>query len=193
MAPTLVSSRLPRSGNAALASAAVIQAVLGAEFVLAGLNKAVDADFASQFGTFVSASPAARSGPLAGLIQNLVLPHLELLAQLSKAAELGAGAVLLLTAIEVLRRRLSGPLGAQHGYEPLLALVTAVAAFTVAAMSLGIFVLQGGRLPTIGPAYAFSSPIAVELLLVPFAVAIAWIELARFFALRATPMPATPR
>jgi hypothetical protein len=190
MAPIVLSSRLPRSGSAALASAALIQAVLGAEFVLAGLSKVVDPDFATQFSAFVSGSPAASDGPLAGVIQTLVVPHVDALAQVSKITELGAGAILLVTALEVLRRRLSGPIGAQHGYESVLALISAAAAFVLGAMSLTIFVLEGGRLPTFGPAFAFGSPIAVELLLVPFGVAIAWIELARFFALRAAQNPA---
>jgi hypothetical protein len=184
------SSRLPRSGNAALASAALIQAVLGAEFVLAGLNKAINADYPLQFRGFVQGSPGATSGPLAGIIQSLVVPNLDAIAQLSMLTELGAGAILVVTAVEVLRRRLSGPLGAQHSYEPLAALVSAAAAFTLGSMSLGIFLLQGGRLPTISAGYAFSSPIAIELLLVPLAFGIAWIELARFFALRPTPSPA---
>ena len=45
----LATPRLPRSGNAALASGALIQALLGAEFVLAGLSKAIDPDFVTQF------------------------------------------------------------------------------------------------------------------------------------------------
>src|SRR5207248_9639550 len=180
MAPVLASARLPRSGNAALASAALIQAVLGAEFVLAGLNKLFDRDYATQFRGFVQASPGATSGPLAGLIQSIVVPNLEGMAQLSRFTELGAGAVLVLTALVVLRRALSGPLGAQHGYEPVVALISAAAAFALGSMSLFIYFVEGGRLPGISPGYAFSSPIAVELLLVPFALGIGWIELARF-------------
>jgi hypothetical protein len=191
MADRVLSSRLPRSGNAALASAAVIQAVLGAEFVLAGLNKTLDANYPTQFRGFVQGSPGANSGPLSALIQTLVVPNLDLVAEMSKAVELVAGGILLITAIEVLRRRLSGGVGAQHGYEPLLALVSALAAGALAGISLTIYFLEGGRLPTINPAYAFTSPIAVELLLVPLALGIAWIELARFFALRDTPSGAT--
>src|ERR687888_2482060 len=72
---TLTTSRLPRSGNTALASGALIQAVVGAEFVLAGLNKLVDPDFATQFAAYVTASPGARSGPLALLFQSLIAPN----------------------------------------------------------------------------------------------------------------------
>jgi len=179
------STRLPRSGNAALASGAVIQAVLGANFVLAGLSKIVNPDYTTQFRGFVSASPGAATGPLAWLLSAVVLPNIELAAEVARVTELLAGLVLMLTALEVLRRRLSGPLGAQHGYEPLLALLSAAAAFVLAGVSLSIFLLQGGRLPGINPGYAFGSPIALELLLVLVAVAIAWLEIARFMALRA--------
>ena len=184
--PRLATShRLPQSGNAALASGALIQAVVGAEFALAGLNKLVDADFTTQFKGYVSASPGATSGPLAPLFQTFILPSSNLVAELSRFTELFGGAVLLLVALEVLRRRLQSPLGAEHHYEPAAALVAAGASFVLGAMSLSIFLLQGGSLPSVNPGYAFSSPITVELLLVPLAFGIAWMELARYFALRA--------
>ncbi|HEY1297341.1 MAG TPA: hypothetical protein VGJ60_30040 [Chloroflexota bacterium] len=181
---SLASARLPRSGSAALASGALIQALLGAEFVLAGLSKAVDPDFGAQFRAFVSNSPGARGGPLAGLVQSLVVPHADLMAELTRWTELGAGLVLLVTALEVLRRRLSDPVGAEHAYEPLVALISASAAFIVGGMSAGIYLIEGGRLPTVSAGFAFGSPIAIELFLVPLALGIAWLELARFQALR---------
>jgi hypothetical protein len=180
----LASARLPRSGNAALASGALVQAALGLEFVLAGLSKAVDPEFAQQFRSFVSGSPGATSGPLVGVMQLLVVPNADLVAQFSKWTELLAGAVLVVTAVEVLRRRLSNPLGAQHTYEPLVALTSAAAAFALGGMSLVIYLLEGGSVPTVNPGYAFGSPIAIELFLVPMALAIAWLEFARFRALR---------
>jgi len=181
------SSRLPKSGNAALAAGAVVQAALGIEFVFAGLNKAVNPNYAQQFKGFVTASPGSQNGPLAAVMQTVVLPNIDLAAQISKYTELVAGAVLLVTALEVARRRLSGPLGAQHGYEPLVALLSAIAAFALGSMSLTIFLIEGGRLPSINPAFAFTSPIAIELLLVPLALGIAWLEFGRFLALRAAP------
>jgi hypothetical protein len=179
-------ARLPRSGNAALASGAIIQAVLGVNFVLAGLSKIVNPDYATQFRGFLTASPGATAGPLAWVVNTLVLPNIDLAADVARYTELVAGLALMLTALEVLRRRLSGPLGAQHGYEPLLALVSAAAAFVLGAVSLSIYLLQGGRLPGINPGYSFGSPIALELLLVLVALAIAWLEIARFVALRAS-------
>ena len=180
----LATARLPRSGNAALASGAVIQALLGAEFVLAGLSKAIDPDFVTQFRAFVSSGPGARGGPLAGVMQTLVVPHADLIAELTRWTELGAGLVLLVTALEVLRRRVSNPIGAEHAYEPLVALASAAAAFIVGGMSAAIYLIEGGRLPTVSAGFAFGSPIAIELFLVPLALAIAWLELARFLALR---------
>lgn len=186
-ATSVVSPRLPRSGSAALATAALVQAVVGTEFILAGLSKAVDAEYVAQFRGFVQGSPGSNSGPLSGVIQSIVMPNVDLMAQLVKFTELGAGAILFVTAIEVARRRLSGPLGAQHAYEPVVALISAACAFILGAMSFAIYALHGGRLPTINSGYAFSSPIAVELLLVPLALAIALMELARYVAVRNTP------
>jgi hypothetical protein len=178
-------SRLPRSGNAALAAGAVIQAALGAEFVLAGLSKAVDPDYALQFRGFVQAGPGSTSGPLSPFIQTVVLPNVEIAGQLAKFTELAAGAILVVSAIEVLRRRFSGRLGAQHGYEPVVALLSSAAALALAGMSLMIYLIEGARLPTINPAFAFGSPITIELLIVPLALGIAWLEFGRFVALRA--------
>lgn len=183
----MTSARLPRSGNAALASGALIQAAVGLEFVLAGLNKVVDADYVMQFRSYVQSSPGATAGPLAGVFQALVVPNAELMAHVSRYIELGGGAILLLTALEVARRRLSGRLGEQHAYEPLVALISAGAAFVLGGMSLTIYLLQGGQLPMLSPAFAFGSPIAIELLLVPLALAIGWLEFGRFLALREQP------
>ena len=183
---TAVQPRIPRSGNTALAAGALIQAALGLEFTFAGLNKVLNPDFTQQFRGFVQASPGSNSGPLATLIQAFVLPNIDLAAQLAQYTELVAGLILLLAAVEVARRRFGGRLGAQHGYEPLVAVVSAAAAVVVGGLSLTIYLVQGGRLPSINPAIAFGSPIAIELLVVPLALAIAWLEFGRFQALRAS-------
>lgn len=181
--PSSASRRLPHSGNAALAAAALIQLALGTEFALAGLNKLLDADLPRQFAAFVGAQPGARSGVLAPIVSALILPHGQLIAYLSALTELGAGAVLALSAIEVWRRRFSGPLGSPHGYEPGVALLSSAAALAVAVLSGTIYALQG-HAPFIGMASAFSSPVAIELFLVPVALGIAWLEFGRFRALR---------
>jgi hypothetical protein len=184
--------RLPRSGNTALAAGALIQATLGAVFVLAGLSKVVAPDYTQQFRDFVQGSAGARSGPLAAVVQALVVPHLDVVAQLARITELLAGTVLVVGALEVARRRLSGPLGAQRGYEPLVALGSAAAAAVLGGLSLSIYLLQGGHLPRVNPDLALVSPIAIDLLIVPLAVAIAWLEFGRFLALRSTPPRRAP-
>jgi hypothetical protein len=162
----------------------LIQLVLGFEFLFAGLSKFLDPDFVDQFTTFVAASPGAHQGILAPLVQTLILPNAVLAAQLATFVELGAGVVLLIAAVEVARRRFSSPVGAQHAYEPAVALVSAAAALTLAGLSATIYLIEGGGLPRISGAGAFGSPIAIELFLVPLALAVAWLEFGRFLALR---------
>ncbi len=99
---------LPRSGNVALAAAACIQAVLGVEFLLNGLNKLSDPNYTINFAW--------------------------------------------------------------------VALAAAGGAVGMTALSFTIFMIQGGVLPAIDPARAFSSAIPVELLLVPLGLAIAWLQ-----------------
>jgi hypothetical protein len=84
----------------------------------------------------------------------------------------------------VLRRRIAGSFGIEHAYEPLVALASSAAAFILGGMSLSIYVLQGRSLPVLNPGFAFSSPIAIELFLVPLALATAWFRFGRFRALR---------
>ena len=176
--------RIPRSGNAALAAGALIQAALGVEFLLAGLSKFADAEFTTQFKGFVEASPGAKTGVLAPIIQTLVVPHITIAADLAKFTEVGAGVFLLVAAVEVARRRFSGRFGTQHTYEPAVALLSSAAAVAVGGLSLMIYLIQGGGLPKISAAFAFGSPIAIELMIVPLAFGIAWLEFGRFRALR---------
>jgi hypothetical protein len=177
-------ARLPRSGNAALTAGALIQAALGIEFVLAGLSKLANPNFAAQFKTFVEASPGAKNGILAPPIQLLIVPNVALAANLATFTELGAGFVLLVAAIEVARRRFAGRLGSQHVYEPAVALLSSAAAIALGGLSLMIYLIEGGGLPKVNPASAFGSPIAIELLIVPLAFGIAWLEFGRFRALK---------
>ncbi len=177
-------ARLPRSGNTALAAGALVQAAVGAEFVLAGLSKLADAQFATQFRAFVAGSPGAVRGPLAGVLQSLIVPNSGVMAELAQWTELLAGIILVVTALEVLRRRLADPLGAPHPYEPLVAVLSSVAAFALGVMSLGIYVIEGAPIPRVNPGFAFTSPVTIELFLVPLAFCVAWLEFARYRALR---------
>ncbi|MDQ6710796.1 MAG: hypothetical protein M3Z11_09615 [Candidatus Dormibacteraeota bacterium] len=181
--------RLPASGNAALAASALIQAALGIEFLLSGLNKFADPNFLVNFGAFVRSSPATRRGVLSPFIQDLILPHLPIVASLTKFTELGLGIVLLVGAAEIARRRFPGHFARQHGYEAPVALIAAVAGLVAAGLSFSIFLLQGGVLPTVMPGRAFTSAIPVELLIVPLGLAVAWLEANRFAVLSRSTAP----
>jgi hypothetical protein len=174
---------MPASGNTALAASALIQAALGIEFVLSGLNKFADPHYIRNFNQFVSSNPGTTSGILSGLVKGLVLPNVAFFAILLQFTELTLGIVLLLGAVEVGRRRFSGRLGREHGYEAPVAFVAALAGLAVAGLSLSIAVLMGEQLPTIMPGRAFTTAIPVELLLVPLGVAVAWMEAGRFLVL----------
>jgi len=175
---------LPASGNAALASSAIVQGALGIEFTLSGLNKLADPNYVANFTSFVSANPGATSGPLSWLVQSVVLPNAALVSTLLEATELALGPILLVGALEIARRRLSGRLGAAHGYEAAVAVVAAVAGLTSAGLAFSIFVLMGGVLPTVMPGRAFTTAIPVELLIVPLGLSVAWVEFGRFLVLR---------
>ncbi len=175
--------RLPASGNTALAASALIQTALGIEFILSGLNKFADPHYVQNFSQFVSSNPGTKSGFLSGLVTGLVLPNVAFFASLLQFSELALGIVLLLGAIEVGRRRFSGRVGREHGYEAPVALVSALAGLAVAGLSLSIAVLMGEQLPTIMPGRAFTTAIPVELLIVPLGIAVAWMEAGRFLVL----------
>jgi hypothetical protein len=185
---TPVGPSLPRSGSTALAAGALVQAVLGAEFVLGGLNKLADPRYVAHFRDFASSSAGIASAPLASLVRWLVLPNVMVMAQLVRFTELGAGLVLMVAAAEVARRRLGGRVGERHGYEAAVALAAALAATVLGGLSLTIYLLQGGVLPRVTAGLAFGPPVAIELFNVPVALAVAWMELARFMALRSAPL-----
>src|ERR1700674_4063284 len=181
--PDQGSRRLPASGNTALAASALIQTALGIEFILSGLNKFADPHYVQNFDQFVSSNPGTQTGILSGLVKGLVLPNVAFFATLLQFTELILGVVLLLRAIEVGRRRFSGRVGRERGYEAQVALVAAVAGLAVAGLSLSIGVLMGEQLPTIMPGRAFTTAIPVELLIVPLAIAVAWMETGRVLVL----------
>jgi len=112
-----------------------------------------------------------------------VLPNIGIFGSVIKYTELILGLVVLVGAGEIGRRRFQGRFAAQHGYETPVALVAALAGLTAAGLSLSIFLLNGGVLPTITPGRAFTSAVPVELLIVPLGIAVAWMESGRFRAL----------
>lgn len=54
--------RLPKSGNAALVAGAVVQVVLGVEFLLTELSKLVDRHYLADFSALVSTGSGAHDG-----------------------------------------------------------------------------------------------------------------------------------
>jgi len=110
-------------------------------------------------------------------------PVVAFFATVLQFTELSFGIVLLLGALEVGRRRFSGRLGREHGYEAPVALIAALAGLAVAGLTLSIAILMGEQLPTIMPGRAFDTAIPVELLIVPLGVAVAVMETGRFLAL----------
>lgn len=176
--------RIPASGSAGLAASGLIQAALGIEFFLSGLNKLADPNFLRDFRLFVDSSPGTHTGLLAPLIHSLIQPNIAFFAELTRVTELGLGAILLLGAIEVGRRRLAGRIAEQHGYEAAVALVAALAGLAAAGLSLTIALLMGEQLPTIEPGRALTTAIPVELLLVPLGIAVTWMEVGRYRVLR---------
>lgn len=176
--------RIPASGSAGLAASALIQAALGIEFSLSGLNKFADPNFIANFSAFVKASPGTYTGVLAPVIHGLIQPNIQVFAELTRYSELILGVVLLVGAIEVGRRRLAGRIAQPHAYEAGVAFVAALAGLATAGLSLTIALLMGEPLPTIMPGRALTTAIPVELLLVPLGIAVAWMEFGRFLVLR---------
>ena len=176
--------RIPASGSAGLAASALIQAALGVEFLLSGLNKFADPNFVVNFTAFVDASPGTHTGMLAPLIHTVIQPNISLFAESTRYIELILGMVLLIGALEVGRRRLGGRIARPHAYEATVAVVAGFAGLATAGLSLTIALLMGEPLPTIMPGRALTTAIPVELLLVPLGIAVAWMEFGRYLVLR---------
>jgi hypothetical protein len=132
-------------------------------------------------------SPGAQHGPLSAILHTLVLPQFAIMAQLARFTELSAGLVLVVTAAEVVRLRFGGR---WLRHEPLASLAAAAAAVTLGGLSMTIYLLQGGAIPSVSPASAFGPPIAIELFNVPIALVIAWVQLGRFFSVRSAQVAA---
>src|SRR5437016_597610 len=84
MTTTMEAQNVPRSGSTALAASALVQAMLGVEFVLGGLNKLADPQYLAHFRDFVSSCANLVGGPVAALVHWLVLPNVEVMAQLAR-------------------------------------------------------------------------------------------------------------
>ena len=171
----------PVNASSTLVGIVSIQALLGLEFLLGGINKLATPAYTDRFRGFVAMSPGAQHGALSPILHTLVLPQFAIMAQLARFTELSAGLLLLVTAAEVVRLRFGGR---WLRHEPLASLAAAAAAVTLGGLSMTIYLLQGGTIPGVNPASAFGPPIAIELFNVPIALVIAWVQLGRFFSVR---------
>jgi uncharacterized cupredoxin-like copper-binding protein len=170
--------------GAALGAAAVAQAILGLEFLLGGLNKYLDATFASGFKSFVSSSAGAQAGVLSPIVRTLILPNAAVFGELARFTELAAGVVLVIATADLLRRGLDVRNRARVMLERVAAWFGLGAGVALGGLSLTIYLLKGGGLPGVDPQLALAPPLPVELVNVVLAGAVVWLQTGRLLALR---------
>jgi DoxX len=170
--------------RATVAASALIQATLGIEFVLSGLDKFADPHYLADFNQFVRVNPGATSGLISGLVKTLVVPNTAIFAVAVQFAELTVGLMLLIGALERSWRGFVGRPGSDYRFQSATALMSTLAGLAVAGLTLSIALMMGESLPTVMSVNAFTTAIPVELLLVPFGIGVALIEAGRFIAIR---------
>jgi hypothetical protein len=190
-----VDNRLRTGGSAAVA-VAILELLVAIEFLLGGLSKAFDRNYIASFTSFVNSSPGTHNGPIASLVQSLVVPHPRIAGLAIEVTEIAIGVILLVAAEEAVRRRIPGPFGAPQAYESVVAFLGGLAGLGVVGVQAGIYLLGGAGLPGIDPANALMTPIVVNLLLLVLGVVIAVFEFGRFGTLQraaAARRPIAPR
>jgi DoxX len=170
--------------RATVAASALIQAALGIEFALSGLDKFADPHYLADFNQFVRVNPGATSGLISGLVKAVVVPNTAVFAVAVQYAELVVGLILLIGALELSWHGFAGRPGSDYRYQSVAALTSSLAGLAVAGLTLSIALLMGESLPTVVSVNAFTTAIPVELLLVPFGIGVALIEAGRFMAIR---------
>ncbi len=165
----------------AVGAAAIAQAILGLEFLLGGLNKYLDTNFAGGFKSFVAASVGAQNSVLSPIVQTLILPKAALFAELARFTELAGGIVPLIAtaAVRVDSRTRVGW---------VVALTGLVAAVFLGGLSLTIYVLKGGVFPGVDTRLALAPPMQVEVVNVLLAGAVPWLQAGRLLGWRADGM-----
>jgi hypothetical protein len=167
--------------GAAVGAAAIAQGILGLEFLLGGLNKYLDTNFAGGFKTFVVASVGAQNSVPSPIVQTLILPNAALFAELARFTELAGGIALLVATAGV---RVDSH--TRGGW--VLALTGLVAAVALGGLSLTIYVLKGGVFPGVDTRLALAPPMQVEVVNVLLAGAVAWLQAGRLLAARTNGM-----
>jgi hypothetical protein len=173
-----------QASRATVAASALIQATLGIEFVLSGLDKFADPHYLADFNQFVRVNPGATSGLISGLVKMVVVPNTTIFAVAVQFSELAIGLMLLIGALELSWRGFAGRLGSNYRYQSAIALMSTLGGLAVAGLTLSIALLMGEPVPTVMSVNAFTTAIPVELLLVPFGIGVALIEAGRFMAIR---------
>ncbi|HEX2681289.1 MAG TPA: hypothetical protein VHQ03_08350, partial [Candidatus Dormibacteraeota bacterium] len=176
-----MSVRVNIAADAAVGAGVVAQAILGFEFLLGGLNKYLATNFAAGFKSFVASSASAQGHLLTPVVRDVIIPNSALFAELARLTELIGGIVLLITAGNMLRRRVAG--GRGRVLEAAVSLLGAVAAVAIGGLSLTIYLLKGGTFPGVDPKLALAPPLQVELVNVALAFAVTWLGFGRFLAL----------
>src|SRR6266849_6443953 len=154
----------------AVGAAAIAQAILGLEFLLGGLNKYLDTNFAGGFKSFVASSVEAQNSVLSPIVQALILPNAALFAELARFTELAGGIVLLIATA-----------GVRVDSRTRVGWVVALTGL-VAAVSLG------GLFPGVDTRLALAPPMQVEVVNVLLAASVAWLQAGRLLAARTNGM-----
>ena len=170
--------------GAALGAAAAIQAILGLEFLLGGLNKYLDANFPAGFKSFVSSSAGAQTGVISPIVRTVILPNAAVFAELARFTELACGLALVIATANLFRGGFDIRDHARTRFERVVALLGFVAAVALGGLSLTIYLLKGGAFPGVNPRLALAPPVPVELINVLLASAVAWLQAGRLLALR---------
>jgi hypothetical protein len=148
------------SGNAARRGIALVEAAIGYEWLLSGLNKLLNGHFT--FGLAATLRQAMKNNPngwWVTLTRHLVVPNLHLLGPLVPIGELllalgfFTGAALWATGIPSRRRN------------PLLAFGVIGALLASALMTANFYLMSGNALPGLDPANAFNEGLSIDGLL----------------------------
>src|SRR5690348_202857 len=76
------SARVTIGADAGVGAVAIVQAILGLEFLLGGLNKYLATNFAAAFKSFVVSSASAQGHLLSPIVRTVIVPNAALFAEL---------------------------------------------------------------------------------------------------------------
>ncbi|HVA92973.1 MAG TPA: hypothetical protein VNL71_24400 [Chloroflexota bacterium] len=165
----------------AVAGLAVVEAAIGYEWLLSGLNKVLSANFRSGLGPHLQSSLQGNpNGWYTSLATALVLPHAQLVAPLVAAGELLVGLGLFAGAALWLSGRMAA------GWARLLNLGVIAALASGILMSANYAVMAGNTLPGLNPGNAFNEGLSLDSLLTIIGLGLLLVHLA---ATRRDPSP----